>query len=735
MRSFFHGMFPRFQHGARGLRRAAQLGTRLRRLELLEPRNLLAADLAPTQLIVQFKEGVSEAAESAFLGGLISSQLVEHIHAAAGRLDVLQLPAGASADDLLQQLRDNPAVAYAEPDYLVQPSSYVSNDTYYTSGSLWGMYGDDATSPTNAFGSQADEAWAAGNVGSTSVVVGIIDEGIDYNHPDLAANIWTNPVDVADGVDNDGNGYIDDIHGWDFANNNNTIFDGTTTNGVDHHGTHVAGTIGGVGGNGQGVAGVNWNVKMISAKFLGPNGGYISDAIEALDYLTTLKTTYGVNIVASNNSWGGGGYSQAMQDAITRAANAGILFVAAAGNGGADGVGDNNDTTASYPSNYSTLASAGYESVIAVAAINSSGSLASFSNFGASTVDLGAPGVGIVSTLPFNTYGNYSGTSMATPHVTGATALYAAANPGASAADIRAAIVASAQSTPTASLAGKTVTGGRLNISAQPALRISDVSKSEGNSGTNSFTFTVTLPLSSASPLLPVTVNYATADNTATTVGSDYTAAAGTLLFDPGVTSRTITVNVSGDTIVESNETFFVNLADAVGAPIADAQGVGTIVNDDFATPSISINSVANYEGNRGFTKMVFTVSLSAASNQTVSVAFSTASGTAISGSDFKAASGVLSFSPGVTSRTITVSVYGDKTSEPDELFYLDLTSPTNASLATSRGTGTIRNDDGGASGGSAGARSLSPKNVDGLMAAVGSGLFDPPSGSSRKSR
>ena len=730
MRSFFPWVFSRFQHGVRGLRRPAPLGTRLRRLELLEPRNLLAADLAPAQLIVQFKDSVSEAAESALLGGLISSQVVEHIQGGGGRLEVLQLRAGASAGNLLQQLRDNSAVAYAEPDYRVQ-ASVVSSDPYYTSGSLWGMYGD-TTSPANAFGSQAGEAWAAGNIGSTSVVVGIIDEGIDYNHPDLAANIWTNPGEVAgDGIDNDADGYVDDIHGWDFANNDNTIFDGTTTNSVDHHGTHVAGTIGGVGGNGLGVAGVNWNVKMISAKFLGPNGGYISDAVKALDYLTMLKTRYGVNIVASNNSWGGGGYSQAMQDAITRAANAGILFVAAAGNGGADQVGDNNDTTANYPSNYSTLASAGYESVIAVAAINSTGGLASFSNYGANTVDLGAPGVGIVSTLPFNSYGSYSGTSMATPHVTGAAALYAAANPGASAADIRAAIIASAQSTPTASLAGKTVTGGRLNLGAVapalPSLRISDVSASEGDSGTTAFTFTVTL---SSASTQTVTVNYGTADNTAT-AGSDYTAATGTLTFAPGVTSQPITVNVFGDTTVENSESFFVNLSAPANAPIADGQGVGTIVNDDL---TLSINSVSKNEGNRGTTDFTFTVSLSAASNQTVTVAYATTNGTAVSGSDFAYASGVLTFAPGVTTRTLTVTVYGDKTYEGDESFYVNLNSPTNATLGISPGTGTIRNDDPGKGGGAAGTSSLSPDNVDGLMAALGNGLLDPPSGSSRKS-
>ncbi|MBO0719537.1 MAG: S8 family serine peptidase, partial [Blastocatellia bacterium] len=162
--------------------------------------------------------------------------------------------------------------------------------------------------------------------------------------------------------------------------------------------------------------------------------------------------------VATNNSWGGGGFSQALQDAIERANQAGILFVAAAGNGGSDGVGDNNDTTPNYPSNYPNA------NVIAVAAISSTGGLASFSNFGAATVDIGAPGVGIISTTAFNNYSNYSGTSMATPHVTGACALYASVHPGASAAQIKNAILSSAVTTP--SLAGRTVTGGRLDVFA-----------------------------------------------------------------------------------------------------------------------------------------------------------------------------------------------------------------------------------------------------------------------------
>ncbi|HEV8695730.1 MAG TPA: S8 family peptidase [Lysobacter sp.] len=408
------------------------------------------------QLLVKYRDGSRAAEQQAVRGGLGAQKLatVRAGNSRAGEIALLQLPAGRDMAAAIRALSVNPAVAYAEPNWTYTHQD-ASNDTYYTNGSLWGMYGN-ATSPSNQYGSQAGEAWNGGHTACNNVYVGIIDEGFMYNHEDLAANAWTNPFDAADGVDNDGNGYVDDIHGWDFAGNDNTTFDGTT----DDHGTHVSGTIAGVGGNGKGVAGVCWSgVKLISAKFLGRQGGTTANAILAVDYITDLKTRHGLNIVATNNSWGGGGFSQGLQDAIGRANNANILFVAAAGNGAYD-----NDVTPSYPASYPNA------NIIAVASITSNGAMSSFSQWGATSVDIGAPGSGIYSSVPkkvqgqvVSAYASYSGTSMATPHVTGAAALYASSHPGASAANIKSAILGAA--VPTPSLAGKVVSGGRLDAS------------------------------------------------------------------------------------------------------------------------------------------------------------------------------------------------------------------------------------------------------------------------------
>lgn len=407
------------------------------------------------EVLVQFRTSTSLSMKESILSKY-DGIIVENVVPGAtrtdhkGDLDLVKLPPGLLLQNVIQGLQRDSNVEFAEPNWIYHHFA-TSNDTYYTNGSLWGMYGDQS-SPANQYGSQAAEAWAAGNTGSATVYVGVIDEGMMYTHADLNGQVWRNGQELADGIDNDGNGLVDDLRGWDFNSNDNTIYDGTG----DDHGTHVAGTIGAKGGNGSGVAGMCWNVRIISAKFLGPSGGTLSNAVKACDYITNIKLQKGLNVVATNNSWGGGGYSQSLYDAIDRAKNAEILFVAAAGNGSS-----NNDSSPNYPSNYTN------SNLIAVASITSSGGLSSFSNWGANSVDLGAPGSSVLSTVPYSgtnpSYAYYSGTSMATPHVTGAAALYAASHPGANAATIKNAILSSA--VPTSSLAGKCVTGGRLNVS------------------------------------------------------------------------------------------------------------------------------------------------------------------------------------------------------------------------------------------------------------------------------
>lgn len=425
------------------------------------------APSVPGELLVQFLPGMNIANKGRALGR-IHAEVIDKVvpeskrEYGGGELVLVRYQPDFTPAAARREIESDPAIEFAEPNYIYTHQA-LSNDTYYTNGSLWGMYGT-LSSPANQFGSQASAAWVTTTkTNCSSVYIGIIDEGYMYTHVDLQANVGKNPgeigiisgIDISkDGKDNDGNGYADDVYGWDFNGGNKTVFDGLN----DDHGTHVAGTIGGVGGNGKGVAGVCWSVKLLNAKFLGIYGGTTANAIKAVDYFTDLKTRNHINLAATNNSWGGGGYSQGLFDAIERANAANILFVVAAGNSSI-----NIDVTPSYPARYTN------NNIIAVASITSTGALSSFSNYGTTSVDLGAPGSGIYSTVPIRSgksivsgYASYSGTSMATPHVTGACAIYAASHPGSTANQIKGAILGNTK--PTNSLLGKT-TNGRLDVS------------------------------------------------------------------------------------------------------------------------------------------------------------------------------------------------------------------------------------------------------------------------------
>lgn len=347
---------------------------------------------------------------------------------------VLKVPDVSKA---VEALKKNPNVKWVSPNYYVETiETGYPNDSIYLKNTLWGLSN-----------TKANTVWP-NNKGNQQIYVGVIDEGIMYWHEDLCGQIWTNPFDPIDGKDNDGNGYIDDVNGWDFFNNDKGIYDYP-----DNHGTHVSGTIGAIGNNNKGVIGMAPNVTLISAKFL-QGSGSLDAAIRAIDYITDLKLRHGLNIVATNNSWGGGGFAQGLQDAIERAKQADILFISAAGNNAA-----NADVTAFYPSGYPN------DNIISVASITSTDQLSPFSNYGASNVDIGAPGSDIVSTVTVNYtsgYASYSGTSMATPHVTGAAVLYKTAYPNATYSQIKSALLSNARPIP--ALTGKCLTGGTLNI-------------------------------------------------------------------------------------------------------------------------------------------------------------------------------------------------------------------------------------------------------------------------------
>jgi subtilisin family serine protease len=392
----------------------------------------------PDTILVRFK-GSALPQEQALAHAMVGAHAHKHFTLVEG-LQTVRIPAGSHVKDAIKFYRRHPAVLYAEPNWIVHTQA-MPNDPRF--GELWGLHNTGQSLGTPDADIDAPEAWDL-TTGSSDVVVAVIDTGIDYTHPDLAANMFRNTLDCnSNGIDDDGNGQIDDCFGIDTANNDSDPMDD------NNHGTHVSGTIGAVGNNGVGVVGVNQTVRLMACKFLDSTGsGNVADAIDCLEYVKLMKER-GVNIVATNNSWGGPDFSQALFDAIEAHRQRGILFIAAAGNDGTD-----SDTTPSYPANYFLA------NIISVAATTRTDAQATFSNFGRHTVHLGAPGSEILSTTRANTYQIFSGTSMATPHVTGVAALLKAQDPARDWRSIKNLILAGGD---TVSSLTNTITRKRLN--------------------------------------------------------------------------------------------------------------------------------------------------------------------------------------------------------------------------------------------------------------------------------
>lgn len=525
--------------------------------------------------------------------------------------------------------------------------------------------------------------------GSQAAVVAVMDTGVDYRHPDLAPNMWIRPANIPASVVG--------VNGYDTGDGDADPLDDSDEAG---HGTHVAGIIGAKGNNGIGISGINQTVSIIAMKIADSNGSLVG-SLAAMAKLVELKQTYGVNIVAANASYGY--YGPPMQqdrDAIALMNSAGILLVAAAGNSNRN----NDGGVHNYPSDYDLA------NIIAVASTGNNDSRAYYSSYGRTSIDVGAPGGsmssasdprGILSTLPNNTYGFEQGTSMAAPYVTGLAALLKAAKPSATAAEIRTAILNGVDKV--ASLTQFVATGGRVNArksldlllgnaGSSTTVSVANVTVAEGNTGTKSAQVTFTL---AAAATGATTIAYRTVAGTAA-AGSDFIAATGNLSIPAGSTTGTVSVSIVGDTVVEPDETFTVQVSSVNGTAVTNVAGTVTITNDDTAAsgPVVTVGNASVTEGHFGTPVMRFTLTLASAATQQTSVAYATSNGTAIAGEDYFAAKGTAVFKAGEKSKTVDVRVVGDTRVEADETLTITLSNPVGLTITTATATGTIVNDD-----------------------------------------
>jgi subtilisin family serine protease len=410
---------------------------------------------AQDEIIVRYRDSTSSRSKAS-THAKFRTKAVKEFKRIKG-IQLVKLPSGMTVQRAIKNFRQNPDVLYAEPNYIVKAQSNANDPLY---ADQWGLHytGQGVNLPGADI--NAPDAWNL-TTGNKNIVLAVIDTGVDYTHPDLAPNMFRNEADCNDnGIDDDGNGYVDDCHGISVVAGNSDPMDD------DSHGTHIAGILGAAGNNSIGVAGVNWTTSILACKFLDGDGyGTTAGAIECLNYLAALKDR-GVNIVASNNSWGGGLYSQALKDAIDTQRQRGILFIAAAGD--AELPGDNDDRQ-TFPCTYNLP-----NIICAGSTYMNDGYFSHISNYGKRTVHIAAPGSRITSTVPvaYGSYAEDSGTSMAAAFVTGVAGLIKASYPNADWREIRNRILLGGDDRKY--LADKTITGKKLN--AYGALTCSNAS-------------------------------------------------------------------------------------------------------------------------------------------------------------------------------------------------------------------------------------------------------------------
>ncbi|UOF00374.1 S8 family serine peptidase [Bdellovibrio reynosensis] len=398
-----------------------------------------APESVPGEYIVKLKDTVSAQSSVHTLSQALGSYVKSTIP--GQNIVVIKRPVFEIQSNVIKTLSENPLVDIVEPNFIYRINK-TSNDPLL--GNLWGIKNtgqQDSQRREGIAGMDvgAEQAWDI-TTGNRDIIVAVIDTGIDYNHPDLKENLWINEAEAKGqaGVDDDNNGIVDDIHGANFVDSNKP-----TGNPLDDHGhgSHCSGTIGATGNDGRGIVGVAWNVRLMGVKFLSASGsGSLEGALKGIDYAVKMGA------VILSNSWGGGGYSETLKQAIERSHQANTLFVAAAGN-----ESNNNDANPTYPATYDVA------NIVSVAAVDNRGQIASFSNYGKTKVHVGAPGVNVYSSIKGGGYDSWSGTSMAAPHVSGMAVLLKSNEPNLSNVEMKERIVTTAK--PIAGLRGKSKAG------------------------------------------------------------------------------------------------------------------------------------------------------------------------------------------------------------------------------------------------------------------------------------